>query len=280
VIEQSSDATRKLPSCLQRLQLAGCDVSPFCVGMVRSPDAIPAAFDHGINFFFLSGDLHWPLYEPTREGLRRLLSRGSDIRSQIVVAVASYVSQPVFALSPFRELLLEIPALERIDLVVAGGCYADDFLRKIAAYRKIGIPAHVGSRAMGASFHDRECALGAVNAAAVDIAFIRYNVLHPGAQRDFFPKLVRDRRTLIYNFKSTLGYREPAAYQARKLNKDLWLPDVTDYYRFALSRPEIDGLLCSPAEPSEVDALCRALSKGPLQPDEEEHMISLAEWQA
>ena len=34
-----------------------------------------------------------------------------------------------------------------------------------------------------------------------------------------------------------------------------WHPDVTDYYRFALSRPELDGLLVSPGTPGEVAAL-------------------------
>jgi hypothetical protein len=30
------------------------------------------------------------------------------------------------------------------------------------------------------------------------------------------------------------------------------LPDVSDYYRFVLSRPELDGLLASPSTPEEV----------------------------
>src|SRR5215469_14434904 len=61
-----------LPRLTDRLVLGdeGLSVSPFCLGMVRSPDAVSAAFDAGINFFFLSADMHWPLYEPLRLGLR------------------------------------------------------------------------------------------------------------------------------------------------------------------------------------------------------------------
>ncbi len=54
------------------------------------------------------------------------------------------------------------------------------------------------------------------------------------------------------------------------------LPGIPDYYRFALSRPELDGLLASPKTPEEVEALADALAKGSLLPDEEEHMLWLS----
>ena len=60
-----------LPKLTERLTLGegGLRVSPFCLGMVRSEDTTSAAFDAGINFFFLSADLHWPYYDLAR-GLR------------------------------------------------------------------------------------------------------------------------------------------------------------------------------------------------------------------
>src|SRR6266540_1673365 len=67
-----------LPKLTDRLTLGedGLRVSPFCLGLVGSDDTACAAFDSGINFFFLSADLHWPLYESARLGLEKLLARG------------------------------------------------------------------------------------------------------------------------------------------------------------------------------------------------------------
>jgi hypothetical protein len=39
-------------------------------------------------------------------------------------------------------------------------------------------------------------------------------------------------------------------------------PRVTDHYRFALTRPELDGLLIALATPRQVDALAVAWKKG------------------
>jgi hypothetical protein len=42
-----------------------------------------------------------------------------------------------------------------------------------------------------------------------------------------------------------------------------WQPRVTDHYRFALTRPELDDLLIALATPRQVDALAVALEEGP-----------------
>src|SRR4051812_39900076 len=67
-----------LPAPGDRLPLGDCGlkVSPFCLGMVGEPATVPAAFDAGVNFFFVTADMHWPLYEMTRRGLADLLARG------------------------------------------------------------------------------------------------------------------------------------------------------------------------------------------------------------
>ena len=68
----------------------------------------------------------------------------------------------------------------------------------------------------------------------------------------------------------------PERYAELGLNDDYWQPEITDYYRFALTRPEIDGLLCSPTTPREVEALSKALQAGPLDEEEEKYLIDLA----
>jgi len=244
--------------------------------MVRSEDTHSAAFDAGINFFFLSADLHWPYYDLARRGLERLLARGPDIREQVVVALVSYVTQPEFCAGALEEGLDAVSGLKFIDLAIIGGAYSEEFLTRLHVYRGIRDYGNLGSKATGTTFHDRVAALLAINHTLVDIAFIRYNPIHTGANLDLFPYLKRPTSTLLYNFKSTVGSLATERYAALGLNDDYWQPKVTDYYRFALTRPEIDGLLCSPSTPQEVEALASALEEGPLNEEEEKYLIDLA----
>jgi len=254
----------------------GLRVSPFCLGIVRSDETACAAFDAGINFFFLSADLHWPAYELARRGLTKLLARSPAIREQIVVAVVSYVTQPEFCAGALQEGLEAVPGLKFIDMAVIGGAYANEFLTRLGVYLAIRREGPVGFKALGTTFHDRGAALQAINHHLVDLAFIRYNPSHTGAKSDLFPDLTGPSPTLIYNFKSTLGFVRARRYDELGLNDNYWRPEITDYYRFALTRPEIDGLLCSPTTPPEVKALSRALEEGPLDEEEENYLIDLA----
>lgn len=257
---------------------AGLTVSPFCLGVVTDPDMVPRAFDAGINFFFLSADMHWPVYRETRRGLERLLERGPHVRDAIVVAVASYLTQPAFCGGTFLEVLGAIPNLDRIDVLVAGGAGANEFLTRRERYRTVPYAEALGHRATAASFHDRSTALTAINHALVDLAFIRYNPEHPGARRDLFAGLRSAPEALpcIYNFRSMIPTVSPARARELGLHDDHWLPAPADAYRFALSRPEVSGILGALNAPSELDDLVAALEQGPLDDDEQEYFIQLA----
>src|SRR6185503_10596236 len=88
--------------------------------------------------------------------------------------------------------------------------------------------------------------------------------------------LRRSREALLYNFNSTRGFVGRAAMAALGLGPRYWRPRVTDCYRFALARPEIDGLLVALRSPAEVAALVRALERGPLDAEEQQYLIDLA----
>ena len=267
-----------LPRMTDRLRLSqtGLLVSPFCLGMVSSDETACDAFDAGINFFFLSADLHWPAYEVARRGLEKLIARGPGIRDQIVVAIASYVTQPEFCEIALLEGLQAVSNLNSIDVAVIGGAHSTEFQTRLEVYSEIQDQGSLGIRALGTSFHDRASARWAISHRLLPLAFVRYNPSHPGARLDLFPDLEQDGPTLVYNFKSTLGFVTPERYAELGLNDDYWQPSITDYYRFALTRPEIDGLLCSPETPLEVKALANALEEGPLDEEEQEYLIGLA----
>jgi hypothetical protein len=277
IAELFSVARKSLPRFTDRLPLGagGLRISPFCLGMVASEDAASCAFDAGINFFFISADMHWPMYEEARRGIRKLLSRGSHIREQIVIASVSYATQLEFCHGPHQELLNAMPGLERIDLLIAGGAYGAEFMNRLGVYVGHRSSGFLGCRAIGATFHDRDAARLAINHDLVDVAFIRYNSAHPGALVDVLPHLNGKSRTLVFNFKSTLGYVPKARFAQLDLGKGCWHPKITDHYRFVLTRPGIHGLLCSLSTPGEIASLAEALEEGPLNAEQEEFLIDV-----
>jgi hypothetical protein len=269
----------QLPQFRDRLALGdqGLRVSPYCLGLVQSPETVGAAFDAGINFFFVTADMHWPLYEATRRGLQALLARGSPVRGQMVVGGVCYPTQAEFCSMPFKDLLDAVPGLDRLDVLIAGGVYARDSSDRLQVYLDHRRKGFLNARAIGATFHDRAAALTAIYDECLDIALIRYNPDHAGARRDVFPHLPGKRSTLLFNFNSTFHSIPPQQLEAMGLNTaDYWHPEITDYYRFALSRPVIDGVLMAPRTPEELQALAAALARGPLTEEEEAYLMDIA----
>ena len=268
----------QLPQTYERRRLGHSPlfVSPICIGISGSPETIEAAYEAGVNFFFLSSDLHWPLYEATRKGLANLLASGRARREDIVVAACSYLDQPLFGALQFHEVIDAIPGLKRIDVVIAGGVSNPaSYYTRLPSLQVGKMFAYRGISAMGASFHDRQCALAAQNANQIDIAYIRCNPAHPGARADIFPFLRRDRLGLTYNFKSLL-FRVTEKELARAGVRGIEAPRACDYYRFVLGSPELDGILCAPQSPAEVRELAMALEQPPLSAQEQEYLIRLS----
>jgi hypothetical protein len=270
---------QKLPKPTDRLPLgkSGLKVSPLCLGMTVSPDSVIAAYESGINFFFVTADLHWPLYDGIRKGLAKLLQGNKARRDEIVVGVVSYLDDPLFSALQLHEVIGEVPGLERVDLMIAGAVSSDQsFYSRVNSMTQARARGHNGAKAIGATFHQRRLALAADYYDLLDIGYIRYNSAHPGAKSDLFPYFRPTRSTLIFNFKSVMSQVTKEAFDALKLPKTHWLPDVCDYYRFVLSRPEIDGVLCSPLQPEEVRGLAKALDQPPLSAEQEQYMIWLS----
>ena len=237
---------------------------------------MPAAFDAGINCFFVSTDRYWPFYEQTRRGLKLLLARGSAVRDRIVVVATSYCTQPDFCWLPYRELVEAVPGLGRLDVMVAGGALLPEFRQRLEILKRQRSERYLGAVAIGASFHQRRQARAAIQAGELDLAFVRYNASHAGARRDLFPHLRRPRKTLVYNFFSTRGYTPPKEFARLGLDDRYWQPTITDHYRFVLTRPELDGILCALTNERHVRELADAIERGPLAEAEQKYVIDLS----
>jgi len=245
--------------------------------MTASPETVIAAYESGINFFFVTADLHWPLYEGLRRGLGKLLAGNRARRNELVVAVVSYLENPLFGALQFHEVIAEVPGLERVDVAIAGAVPQEaSFYSRLDSMVAAKRTGHSGLRAIGASFHQRTLALLAHYYDLLDVSFVRYNAAHPGARRDLFPFIGAARSTPLFNFKSMMARISRETFDALGLPEGYWLPEVCDYYRFVLSRDELDGVLCSPQSPKELSELLRALERGPVSAEEEEYMIWLS----
>jgi hypothetical protein len=270
------DTRARLRGLTDRLPLggSGLSVSPVCIGLVGSPDIVPAAFDAGINFFFLTADLHWPIYEHLRRGLQDLLSRGNGIRDRLIVGIVSYLDEPMFQHLQFNEVIDAVPGLERVDVLIAGAIpSAQSFSDRLTALYRARAAGYLGARSIGASFHDRATALTSLTHDAVDVHFIRYNTGHPSARHEIFPYLRPDRASRIFNFTSTFSRVTPERFRELGFEaRQYWLPKPTDYYRFVLTSGHVDGLLCAPQQVSQIGALADALAEGGLTPEEERYM--------
>ncbi len=249
-------------------------VSPLCIG-ATSAECVIAAWDAGINFFFVTADMHWPLYEGLRQGLVRLAKECPEALEQAVIACVCYTAQPEFQTMPFEEVVTAIAPFKKIDVAVVGGSYEPDVEKRLKVLRDNVEKKRVTARFTASSFHDRTGALKAINEGLADLAFVRYNSWHPGGALDLFPHLKADRKTRIFNFKSTYGYRPPKQFHDAGFDPEMWLPEVVDHYRFVRCRPEIDGILCSPRSPKQLEELIAAYQQGPLSVEEENHVLQL-----
>jgi hypothetical protein len=277
-MSQTFTRRAQLPRVHDRLRLyqTSLTVSPVCIGITASPDTVISAFEAGINFFFVSGDLHWPLYTHTRAGLNKLLNGSPSRRDQIVVAAVSYLDEPLFAKLQFNEILDSVPGLERIDVLIAGMVASELSLSRITSLQSARAANHLGAAAIGASFHERRLMLAASAWNSLDIHYVRYNPSHCKARSDLFPLISPDATHLTFAFKSQSSRVPDSLYEGLDLPAGSWLPGAGDFYRFALTPDRIDGILCSPSTPEEVRLLVRALEDTPLTPDEQKYMIWLA----
>lgn len=250
-----------------KLRRIGPAVGPVCLGLVGSRELVPMAFEAGINFFFISADMHWPLYEELRQGLRLLLESRLCRRDEIVVAGVSYVHHKALLGATFSELIDAVPGLGRLDAHIAG---ATPDIGIIEAHRA------QTSIAIGASFHDRALARTAIGENKLDLAFIRCNPLHPGAREDLLPHIDLASTVRVFNFNSTLGAIDPGIGRVLGLDADHWIPERSEYYRFAMSSDRIDGVLCQLRDRNDLGALLAALERGPLTPEEQEYLMKLA----
>lgn len=208
-----------------------------------------AHHEHGVTYFFAPSRARAGV-----EGVRRLVEAGC--RDRIVVASGANVP---FGWSVRREWEGAARALgvERIDVFhlfwvqahwyVTGNTWRE--MRKLKEEGKVG--------ALAISCHDRPLAARLVRELELDVLMLRYNAAHRGAEKEVLGGLGAARPGVVAYTATRWGrLLQPAG--------ELGPMTAPECYRFALSHPAVDVVLCGPKTAEELAEDCAAVGAGPL----------------
>jgi aryl-alcohol dehydrogenase-like predicted oxidoreductase len=227
--------------------------SSFGVG----PEGLELAFDHGINYFYW-GSVRRPGFG---RGIRQLARRG---REQIAVALQSYARWPAALFRLNVERGLRRLGLDYADVLILGWYNHRPPARILDAARELRERGRV--RYLLMSGHRRPFFPEMAAEDLFDLFMVRYNAAHRGAEREVFGRLpTAARRPGIVAYTAT---RWGSLLDPRKTPPGEAVPRASDCYRFCLSHPAVDLVLCGPASTDQVREACEALRKGPLEAEE------------
>jgi aryl-alcohol dehydrogenase-like predicted oxidoreductase len=214
-----------------------------------------AALERGLNYIFWTVSM--------RKMARVLKEQIKTRRDRLVIATGPTVGFFGGSVRRHAERTLKALGTDYIDLfhlfwLGKTSAWTDATVGELIKLKEEG-----KVRALAASIHDRVRAGKLAEDSPLDLLMIRYNAAHPGAERDIFPHLSKRKPAVV-------------AYTATDWRKLLkrprgWkeaVPTAGDCYRFCLSSPNVDVVLCGPGSTEQLDANLAALEKGPLSDDE------------
>ena len=218
--------------------------------------AIEKAFhEYGVNYFYLSLLKRGQMVE----AIRNLAAHRDDLF--IVLARPT-----TYLLEYLVERWLEKLAVERLDAVLLQDQRKPlppklvDGLHRLRASGKV--------RFVGMSSHERpliaRIARGELQA-PVDFFQVRYNAVHPGAEKDVFPHLPRENRPGMVAFTATCWGK---LLQPRLMPHGERPPRPGDCYRFVLSHPDVNVCVTGPSTAEQLEENLACLSAGPLAEEE------------
>ncbi len=218
--------------------------------------AIEKAFhEHGVNYFYLS-----------------LLKRGQMVqairnlaahRDELFIVLARPTT---YFLERLVERWLRSLGVGQIDAVLLQDHRKPPPPKLIDGLHRLRENGKV--RFVGMSSHDRSLVArlaGGELQAAMDFFQIRYNAVHPGAEKDVFPHLPREDPPGIVAFTATCWGK---LFQQKWMPQGERPPKPADCYRFVLSHPDVNVCVTGPSTAEQMEENLTALSAGPLAEEE------------
>ena len=219
----------------------------------------------------LDGEMNYVFWNPTARRLvgplRDALSRD---RERYVVATGptlGWFAGPIrhrveSALRQLRTDYLDVVQLYWLGVSSSLGEANAETLARLREEGKV--------RAVGVSIHDRPRAARLAEDSVLDLLMIRYSAAHPGAEKDVFPNLTR-RNPAVVAYTATAWrrlLRRPRGWDERPAT-------AGECYRFCLTSPHVDVVLCSPATVGQLRENLADAARGPLGAPEMDFMRRL-----
>jgi aryl-alcohol dehydrogenase-like predicted oxidoreductase len=225
-----------------------------------TPRDVEEAVDRGINY------LYWGSLRKEAFGaaIRPVARRRRD---DVVIVVQTY-TRAAFYMAPSVDEALRELEISYCDVLLLG-MWNETPPRRIldaaVALQKAGKARHIM-----VSCHQRTTFPRYIDDPTYGAVMVRYNAAHPGAETEVFPHLAPREKgpsarpgVVAYTATRWGGLLNPAL-----LPKDEPAPRGSDCYRFALTHPDVDVVLCGPKDRAELDEALTALGRGPMDPDE------------
>ncbi|HVY49143.1 MAG TPA: aldo/keto reductase [Minicystis sp.] len=231
----------------------GLHVAP--LGLAGRPDVAPevverAFLELGVNYFFVT-----PRMKGLVEGLRRLIAAGH--RDRLVIAMGANVPTG-WSVRREWERAARVLGTDVIDVFQLFWVKAHWYVTGKTWPAMRALKEEGKARALGISCHDRPMARALADEVGLDVLMLRYNAAHRGAEREVFASLPAARPGVV-------------AYTATRWGKLLapagdGLGPMTpaECYRFALTNPSVDVVLCGAASFEELAEDAAGVAAGPL----------------
>ncbi len=240
----------------------GLQVSRLGIGssFTGDPSFIEEAVEQGVNYLYW-GSIRRPAFG---RAIRNLARKN---RGGVVLAVQSY-TRVAALMAPSIELALRRARVEYFDFLLLGLWNKPPGQSLIDAAQRLKEQGKV--RHLMMSTHNRPSLEGhfqrfEAKESPFDAFMLRYNAVHRGAERDVFPHLPETPGPGIVAYTAT---RWGHLVDPKKMPAGETPPPARDCYRFALSHPAVNLVLCGPANREQMQEALSALDAGPLDADE------------
>jgi len=225
--------------------------------------AFEEAFERGCNYFY------WGSFRTSgmRDAIRNICRAGK--RDELIIVIQSYSRFPPLMEFFFNKALRTL-GLDGADIMLLGWYNAPPSQRimdKALEMKSKGL-----FRFLALSSHNRSLLPKLADQGIFDLFHVRYNAAHRGAETEVLPhfsSLPVERRPGIVTYTAT---RWGHLLAPKRMPQGYAAPSASDCYRFVLSNPAVDVCMCGPSDLSQITEALKALSLGPLSPDELDRM--------
>jgi aryl-alcohol dehydrogenase-like predicted oxidoreductase len=229
---------------------------------------VEEACDRGVNY------LYWGTFRRSAFG-RAMRNLARKAREELVLTVQSYARVPAL-IEPSIDVALLRTRVGYFDILLLGAHNEVPRPEYVEAFERMREKGKV--RFLALSTHNRPLLPKLFDAGDgtgfLDVAMLRYNAAHRGAEKDVFPFLPRERPPGVIAYTAT---RWGNLLDPTKMPEGQSPPAASDCYRFALSHPAVDLVLCGPKDAAQMQEALRALERGSLDPDEMKRMQEIGD---